>query len=290
MTLSEKTTKLLGHSVIVNAADKKMWLENLPKMDQSQVQVIYGVLVDEVRAWKREGVSIISDTAVEMQLLPAPDHGATLDTLKARLSGQPPKPAPPKPEPIPAPAPQPLPKIEEEDHYDDFVLGQTRKEMPRLDKNAWMLSEAVVVPKNQGSPITPTPSAVPRIRNRVARHGMAELAGIRTVDDLRKIEAAHLRQSPLRDQLAFIRQRITQLAQENDMLPVNVIPVFEQSPLFQTYLKAGSMMIESNTGDTKLALDQVMAEMENMGQDTLTQLEFEGVADLRKELESVAGL
>jgi hypothetical protein len=162
--------------------------------------------------------------------------------------------------------------------------------MPNPEKNAWMLSSKVVVPRPDTTHVAPKPIAVPKIRNRTARGSLTQLSGITRVDDLSKIEPAHLRQGPLAEQVQFIRQKIGQLARENDMLPVSVIPVFEQSALFQTYLKAGSMLIESNMGEDKVVLDQVMAEMENMGQDTLTQQEFEAVADLKKELETMAGI
>jgi hypothetical protein len=169
------------------------------------------------------------------------------------------------------------------------VFGEIKPDLPNPDKNAWMLSNKVVVPKTQLGVIKPQPLSVPRIRNRVAKHGLPDLGSISAVDDLGKIEAAHLRQGPLPEQIAFIKQRIGQIARDNDMLPINILPVFEQSPLFQSYLKAGAMLIDRNMGEDKVVLDQVIGELEAMGQDTLSQQEFEAVADLKKELETMAG-
>jgi hypothetical protein len=102
MTLADKSAKLLEYSVILKAAEKKSWLELLPKMSDKQVQTLYGVLVDEVRAWKKEGISIVPDMAIEMSLLPQEQHGASVSSLMSRLEGktppaQLPKSAPTKP-------------------------------------------------------------------------------------------------------------------------------------------------------------------------------------------------
>lgn len=327
MTLAEKSAKLLEYSVILKAGDKKSWLELLPKMSDKQVQTLYGVLVDEVRAWKKEGISIVPDMAIEISLLPQEQPGASVSSLMSRLEGktppaQLPKPAPAKPgastsfakelerelntpeiKPHPLSAAKPLapksappippppvrkPVVEEKPEAEP-VFGEIKPEMPNPNKNAWMLSNKVVVPKIS-TDINPQPLGVPKIRNRVAKHGLLDLNSIRNVDDLSKVEPAHLRQGPLVDQIEIIKRSLSKLARENDILPVNILPVFEQSPLFQSYLKAGSLLIEHNTGDDKIALDQVMGELEAAGQETLSQQEFEAVADLRKELETMAGL
>jgi hypothetical protein len=313
MTLAEKSAKLLEYSLILKADDKKNWLELLPKMSDKQVQTLYGVLVDEVKAWKKEGISIIPDMAVESGLMPQEQPGASVKALMSRLEGKTPPAQLPKapaksvpntpfakeldrevhtPE-LKAPAATPVPQSAAAEDKPDAVpvFGEIKPDLPNPDKNAWMLSNKVVVPKTPLGVVNPQPLGVPKIRNRVAKHGLRELRDIKSVDDLGKIEAAHLRQGPLPEQVAFVKQRIAQLARENDMLPINILPVFEQSPLFQSYLKAGALLIERNTGDDKnMVLDQVMGELESMGQDTLSQQEFEAVADLKKDLETMAGL
>lgn len=311
MTIAEKSAKLLEYSVILKAAEKKNWLELLPKMSDKQVQTLYGVLIDEVRAWKKEGISIVPDMAIEMSLLPQEQHGASVSSLMSRLEGKTPPAQLPKPTPakpgattpfgkelerevrtpeLNAPAVPDTKTASEEKPESEPVFGEIKPDLPNPDKNAWMLSNKVVVPKVPLGVIKPSPMAVPKIRNRVARHGLSELASIKTVDDLGKIEAAHLRQGPLPEQIAFIKQRIGQIARDNDMLPINILPVFEQSPLFQSYLKAGSLLIDRNMGEDKFVLDQVMSELESMGQDALSQQEFEAIADLKKDLETMAGL
>lgn len=288
MTLSEKSKKLLEYSVILKQADKKEWVELLPRMSEKQVQTLYDVLVNEVKAWKKEGISIIPDLSIEMQLLPEEKHGATLGSLKQALTGVAPLPPPqikktPGPQPVAA---TPPPIIEEMPLEEELPKPQGPIVPPN---SAWMISNKVVVPKSN-SALNPQAKSVPKVRNRVARHGLSELRNIRSIEDLQKIEPAHLRQGPLPEQISYIRQMIGQLAKQNDTMPIAIIPVFEQSPLYKTYLKAGAMLIEKNTGDTKLAIDEIMGELEAAGMDSLTQQEFEAVVDLKKDLEAIAGL
>jgi hypothetical protein len=300
MNLNEKSQKLLEYSVIIKGDEKSMWRELLAKMPEAQAKILYDVLVTEVRTWKKEGISIIPDLALELQLLPQPEHGTTLGDLKARLTGSPeaakipatPASTPENLKPVaPEPESQALSQANEpEEEIDEPLFNSDKPEVLNTAKNAWMLSNKVVVPKQNFGNIKPQSKAIPKVRNRVAKHGLSELKEIRTIDDLSKIEPAHLRQGPLPEQIMFLKQRIGQLARENDLLPINIIPVFEQSPLFQTYLKAGSYMIEKNIGDEKLALDQMLEEFEAAGLEGLTQQEFEAVADLKKDLESLAGI
>jgi hypothetical protein len=168
------------------------------------------------------------------------------------------------------------------------------KPKPQVQPNsAWMLSSNVTVPKFDKDEVRPQASAgaIPKVRNRVAKHGLADLSSIKSLDDFGKIEPAHLRQRPLPEQIAAIKQLISKFSSQHNILPISVIPVFEQSPLFKTYLKAGSMLIEKNSdGHSKIILDEIMSELEHMGMDSLSQQEFEAVADLKKDLETMAGL
>ncbi len=302
MTLAEKSKKLLEYSVILKAIDKKTWLELLPKMNEMQIQVLYNVLVDEVKAWKKEGITLIPDLAIESQLLPVvltPEKGASLNALKAMLEQKPA--APVKAEPKDAFAKKldkdvhtpelnvgkPDPVVENTVE-DDFNEPEEKVSIPNTQ--AWMVSNKVVVPKHDVTVVRPKPLGVPKVRNRVAKHGLQNLQEIKSIDDLSKIEAAHLRQGPLKSQLTTIKQIIAYLAKENDLLPINILPVFEQSPLFQLYLKAGFMLIEKNSGDDKFVFDEIMDELETEGGESMSQEEFEAVADLKKELEVLAGL
>ncbi len=298
MTTTEKTQKLIEYSIIISGEEKKSWQTVLPKMSDSDVQIIFNVLSDEVKAWKKEGVSIIPDLAVEMQIVPQSDHGASINALKERLQGGPaPVPAvvPTLTKPLPPPAAKPAAPTTtvqmegSEDNKSEPVFGEIKEKGPDYAKQAWMVSSKVVVPKDTNI-VQPKAKSVPSIRNRVAHAGLSELKNIRVVDDLAKIEPAHLRQGPLLEQVKFIKQRIAQIAKENDMLPINIIPVFEQSPLIQIYLKGGALMIEKNTGENKIGIEDVMNELQQTGMDGLSQQEFEAVADLKKDLEAMSGV
>src|SRR5690606_20080153 len=116
-----------------------------------------------------------------------------------------------------------------------------------LDQNAaWRMSSKVVAPKMDTSDFSPRAGAVPKVRNRVPRRGLSDIKALTQLSDINKLESAHLRQGPLKVQLAAIRDKIAELARKNDMLPVSLLPAFVQSPLFQTYLKAGAMLIDRN--------------------------------------------
>jgi hypothetical protein len=94
------------------------------------------------------------------------------------------------------------------------------------------------------------------------------LADIKIVDDLKKIDVAHIRQGTLEAQILTIKSKIYSLAAANRLIPYYTVNAFEQSPLFKSYLKHGSAKVTGGgeAGD-------------------LTQEEFEALTDLRKELE-----
>jgi hypothetical protein len=256
------------------------------KLSQSIKEIVEGMVLKHKDAF--EGKPKVKE-----------EHGASITDLKAKLVGKP-QPTPFEKElqrevntpeltkaqvakvkekpPLSADEPQPI----------EAEFGDRKPEMPNLEKNAWMISSKVVVPKSS-TVITPSPLNVPRIRNRIARYGLPELNEINTVEDLGLLEPAHLRQRPLAEQINFIRNRISELAKKNHIMPVNILPIFEQSPLFQTYLKAGALLIDKNVGEAKYNIDHVMQEM-GEGMDDLSQEEFEAVADLKKDLEAMAGL
>jgi hypothetical protein len=91
---------------------------------------------------------------------------------------------------------------------------------------------------------------------------------IGTVDDLKKIDLAYLRQGQLQNQMLNIKDQILTLARVNRLLPYYTVNAFEQSPLFRSYMMHGR---------SKLGSGEAVGD--------LTQAEFEAVTDLRKELE-----
>ncbi len=110
---------------------------------------------------------------------------------------------------------------------------------------------------------------------------LASLNDIKAVDDLKKIELAHLRQAPLYNQAQLIKSKILFLAQVNNLIPYYTVNAFEKSPLFQLYLKVGAGMIADQNVDRGLALKDSVAKTHT----DLTLQEFEAIADLRKDIE-----
>ncbi len=91
---------------------------------------------------------------------------------------------------------------------------------------------------------------------------------IRLIDDLKKLDIAYLRAGALQTQISNLQSTISNLAQSNNVLPYHVVLAYEQSPLFRAYLKAGTAKL------TNIA-----------SPDELTQIEFEALADLRRQVE-----
>ena len=125
-------------------------------------------------------------------------------------------------------------------------------------------------PRNDRVGVVPPPPAVmkPVAPINASASGLRSLNDIKTIEDLKKITVMFLRQGPLQNQISNIKNQILRLAAANNLLPYYAVVVFEQSPLFQAYLKKGS----SKMIDQKSDID-------------LSQEEFEAIADLRKEIE-----
>ncbi len=156
--------------------------------------------------------------------------------------------------------------------------------------------EAPVLPKTYIAPQTPikhirsadqppvAPTAGMKL-NTSPSSGLNSVKDISVVDDLKKIQAAHLRLGYLPEVVKQLRAKVAYLAGVNKMLPVQVVTVFEQSPLFKLYLQIGSAMISQSTHDKKADYRNVITELANKGQEILSFQEFEAIADLRKDLE-----
>jgi hypothetical protein len=139
------------------------------------------------------------------------------------------------------------------------------------------------VPKFTPPPV-PAPAVSPKLISTPSM-GLPSLRDIKVIEDLKKVEPAHLRQGYLPEQVKIIRTKIAYLAGVNKILPINVVNVFEQSPLFKLYIRIGSSIISQSTNEKKADYKQVIAVMVNNGADVLSLAEFEAVADLRKDLE-----
>jgi hypothetical protein len=97
---------------------------------------------------------------------------------------------------------------------------------------------------------------------------LSSLNEIRSMEDLKKIEVANLRQGSLYEQTLKIKTKIKEIAGANMMLPYYAVGAFEQSPLFRAYVHAGTAMIHGE------------------GKSELSQKEFEAIADLKRAIES----
>ncbi|HYE22338.1 MAG TPA: hypothetical protein VD998_01975 [Verrucomicrobiae bacterium] len=207
------------------------------------------------------------------QPTPVP-HGTSLNALKDRVV-TPTVTAPSKPSVPPVSA-------------NELKREITAKELPKHQEPIKPSVPASVPPPiAKAEPMrtpNPTPVQMPKLNNKPSS-GLPSIKNINVVDDLKKIEAAHLRQGYLPEQVKLLKSKIAYLAGVNKMLPVQVATVFEQSPLFKLYLKMGSSMIAQSTHDEKADFRQVAVNMANSGQEILSLQEFEAIADLRKDLE-----
>lgn len=94
------------------------------------------------------------------------------------------------------------------------------------------------------------------------------LTEINSMDDLKMIDVKHLRLGPVAAQLELIKTKIMTISKQSKVLPFYAVAAFEQSPLFRAYLAAGTAMVTGAKSE-------------------LTQVEFEAVADLKKQIESL---
>lgn len=306
MITTEKNKKLIEFSVVLSSEDKRSWLELLPKLTQTQQDTLYNVLTDEIKAWKKEGISLISDQKLESDLLSTIPEGVSLSQLKERLhislektQQKPNSFAKELDREVNTPelknhesVSKEKSEISQKPELNTGLNNIEREFVPVKPDNAWMLNQNVVVPKSKLTVITHH-HMDPKPKSHTARYGLKNLEAIETIDDLAKIEPAHLRQGELPIQINLVKAKIAQLANANDTLPINIVPTFERSPLFQLYLQSGSMLIGRNLGvapEDRITLEDIMVELDAKGQDILTMDEFGAVADLKKNLETMSGL
>ncbi len=123
-------------------------------------------------------------------------------------------------------------------------------------------------------PVAPLPSLKPIMQLKPVMSSNAlmsmgkPLTEINSMDDLKNIDVKHLRQGPVAAQLELIKTKIMDISHASKVLPFYAVAAFEQSPLFRAYLAAGTSLVSG-------------------GKSELTQQEFEAVADLKKQIESL---
>jgi hypothetical protein len=235
--------------------------------------------------------------------MPVSNHGASLEALRGRLSS--PTPTPPS-RPVAAPKPvAPMsPKnpafspneIKREISAKELPQHQNIPPVPAVPKPvvppvikpvmpapAPMPKPAVIPPMTPRTP-PPVPAASLNLNKNVTT-GLASLNDIKVIDDLKRIEPAHLRLGYLPDQFKTVKAKVAYLAGANHLLPIQVVDVFQQSPLFRLYLSMGNALIAATTPEAKPDYKRIAAAMNAEGKEVLSLQEFEGMADLRKELE-----
>jgi hypothetical protein len=154
---------------------------------------------------------------------------------------------------------------------------------PVMPAPAPMPKPAVIPPMTPRTP-PPVPAASLNLNKNVTT-GLASLNDIKVIDDLKRIEPAHLRLGYLPDQFKTVKAKVAYLAGANHLLPIQVVDVFQQSPLFRLYLSMGNALIAATTPEAKPDYKRIAAAMNAEGKEVLSLQEFEGMADLRKELE-----
>jgi hypothetical protein len=213
------------------------------------------------------------------------EHGTSIDELKSRLApAQPPKPA------TVAMTPQ---EIKREVTTKEIGDGRKPIVQPTPVVKPPVVAEAkpkaIIEPKppvKKIEPVRKMPADWPPIMELNSKPqvgGLKSLDDVKTVEDLKRVEPAHLRQGSLLDQIKKLKAKIVYLAAVNKQLPVFALSAFEQSPLFRQYLKIGGAAITG--GDPKVGYVQVMTKLKEAGEDVISLGEFEAIADLRKEME-----
>jgi hypothetical protein len=276
--------------------------ENVRHLSQDERAILLRLL--EIYDWLRFGEKPlpIAGAAISAQKILPKTEARTLPVVprppvKLEVPVKPPAiPPPPRPfsriEPIPprVSAPPPLSPAE-------LKREILTPELPKHEERAVLRSP--ILPTIQPSVIRPPAAIRPPVVTRPAtpaavREVMAPvravfntLDDIRYVDDLKKIEVKHLRQAELRQQTAKLKSKITYLALANRLFTHQTINVFEQSPLFKTYLAIGETLIANTIPDRKTAYEETISKIKTSGREMLTLQEFEAIADLKKELEKM---
>ena len=217
----------------------------------------------------------------------APSKGASLSSLMSRVSQS--AQASPKattPSSVPTqPKPAETAKISTAVPSKDEIKREiSTKELP-APEGTDVKAKPIMPQPTRPAPPKPDTSVPQSAMTKNPTLGLPSLNAIDIIDDLKRIEPAHLRQGDLNEQIKAISAKIAHLAVANKVLSVKVAQAFEQSPLFKLYLEIGGKMISHSVNNRKPDYRQVVAELTAEGKQVLSFTEFEAVADLRKELE-----
>jgi hypothetical protein len=288
MSLAEKVQTLVEYSMILTDEQKAAWLNLIPKMVDSELQQLYGILTDEVADLKKQNIDLIEDHKLEAEVMAdvkAPmeqkqeSHGASLESLK--------KVAQPVGATMQASANQFGKELGREVATKEIgteIVGvlpaptaaATPKPMPHT-----------IAPPSKPTPrvVPPRSVAVPSDLKAADPDSVPLLKSFKSIKDLATIEVAHLRQGKVSDQIRLILELIMKLSKAGKTMPYFGVQEFEKSPLFKTYLMIGAALIGDNTPDRRLAFEKAMRKASAAGSDIMSQQEFEAVADLRKQIE-----
>lgn len=195
-----------------------------------------------------------------------PQHGQDLDVLRKQMEQS-------KVNFIPQAKPVITPRPETNPVLDEIKREISEKELPAYKE---ALPPPLIDSKEGGIP----PTAVTRKDTQV-KNSLASLNDIQTIEDLKKIDLSIFRQAPLLNQIQLIKEKIVYLSRVNNVIPYYAVNAFEQSPLFQVYLKVGSSAIQDTDADREMALANSVSKS---GSD-ITIHEFERIADLREDIE-----
>lgn len=300
MTLTNKLKKLLETSLIFEEEEKNEWNSLIPQMNAVEMNELYRILIEEVQELKKQGINLLGDSKIESELLPVPEevvHGTALETLRQQVSKEKPAELVMTPEEITREVSTP-----ELPHYEDLPMVQKAVVPKPAVKAVAPVHVTPHVPADVTSQIRQavadhklqTPVVLPKAAFDPARQmkkvtvpsfaKLKPLANLQTTEDLKTIAVAHLRQGELRSQLELIKNKILGIARANKLIPYHTVAAFEQSPLFSVYLQQGNMMMVSGA---KTDFAKIKAIMQQQGQDSLSQEEFEALADYRKQIESM---
>lgn len=206
------------------------------------------------------------------------EHGEDLEVFREKMA------APLAPKPVASSSTTAVLEIKREidtkelPQYSEAILV---KPQPLI---APIIQNFAPVPKINIAPIPQIPKAIPSVQL-VQQPGIISnpIAQISSIEDLKHIDIKQWRRAPLNQQLGLIRSKIIRIANTNRQIPFYAVAAFEQSPLFQTYLKLGAAMIADQSVDRNQAFQQIV---EKLGLD-MTLAEFEAIADLKKEIEKL---
>ncbi len=179
------------------------------------------------------------------------------------------------------PAPQRSVVIPEAMPVSKPISDKPKFQQSSLTVPKWVMPEekvnptpAVAAPINISKPVPRPPTKSLNLKNTGAvPNAMLASQGksvneIKTLDDLRLLQARDIRQGTLNAQIELIKSKVYDLVRNNSSKKSYAIVSFEQSSLFKSYLSTGALLVSNQSGD-------------------LNKAEFEAVADLKRFFEQL---